>query len=197
MSSTPTWAALRCGRVISPPLVGATPVPIAQFAYYGNKSIINHLGILMLVGGGKTAVLDVLNTAMPRGLGKIVPNDGGAVQKMQVSVSELLGGPVYWQRSVADGGPLLYNWGMNDAVKAFPFNGTTFATTPSAQGSVTHQIRPGGGPVNVVVTVHPDARSHTLSGGFTYHHQHRFAVLRLELRLLPTLRQMYFARSTA
>jgi hypothetical protein len=94
--------------------------------------------------GGKTGVLYVLDPAMPPGLGKIAPNDSGAVQKIQVSVSELLGGSVYWRRSVADGGPLLYNWGMNDAVKAFPFNGTTFATTPSAQGGATHQIRPGG-----------------------------------------------------
>jgi hypothetical protein len=51
---------------------------------------------------------------------------------------------VYWQRSAANGGPLLYNWGISDRVKAFPFNGSTFATTPSAQGSVTNQIFPGG-----------------------------------------------------
>src|SRR6185312_10833967 len=70
-------------------------------------------------------------------------NDSGALQKIQIS-GELRGGPVYWQRSTANGGPLLYDWGVNDRVKAFSFNGSTFATTPSAQGSVTNQIWPGG-----------------------------------------------------
>ena len=51
---------------------------------------------------------------------------------------------MYWQRSTANGGPLLYDWGVSDRVKAFPFNGSTFATTPSAQGSLTNQIWPGG-----------------------------------------------------
>jgi IPT/TIG domain-containing protein len=96
----------------------------------------------LLVGGGKTGVLYVLNTTT--GLGQNTGNDSGAVQKIQISNSELRGGPVYWQRSAANGGPLLYNWGVNDAVKAFAFNGSTFATTPSAQGSVTNQIWPGG-----------------------------------------------------
>jgi hypothetical protein len=51
---------------------------------------------------------------------------------------------VYWQRSSAGGGGLLYEWGAHDAVKAYAFNGTTFATTPSAQGPVTNQNPPGG-----------------------------------------------------
>jgi len=51
---------------------------------------------------------------------------------------------VYWQRSTARGGPLLYDWGISDALKAFPFNGAQFATVPSAQGSVPNQIYPGG-----------------------------------------------------
>ena len=92
----------------------------------------------LVVGGGKTGILYVLNTT---GLGKNTANDSGALQKIQISAGELRGGPVYWQRST---GPLLYNWGVNDALKAFPFNGATFATTPSAQGSVTNQIWPGG-----------------------------------------------------
>jgi hypothetical protein len=51
---------------------------------------------------------------------------------------------VYWQRSAANGGPLLYNWGVNDRLKAYPFDGRTFAANPSAQGSATNQIFPGG-----------------------------------------------------
>jgi hypothetical protein len=98
-------------------------------------------GTGLLVGGGKTGVMYVLNTS---NLGKNTANDTGAIQKIQISVSELRGGPVYWQRSSANGGPLLYDWGVNDALKAFTFSGTTFSATPSAQGSVTGQIWPGG-----------------------------------------------------
>jgi hypothetical protein len=100
-------------------------------------------GTSLLVGGGKTGVLYVLNTS-GSGLGKETTNDSGAIQAIPISAGELRGGPVYWQRSSANGGPLLYNWGENDRLKAFPFNGSTFATTPSAQGSVVNQIWPGG-----------------------------------------------------
>ena len=98
-------------------------------------------GTTLLVAGGKTGLLYLLSTA---GLGKFTTTGNGAIQKIQISASELRGGPVYWQRSTASGGPLLYNWGVSDAVKAFAFNGATFATTPSAQGPVTSQIWPGG-----------------------------------------------------
>lgn len=99
-------------------------------------------GTALLAGGGKTGVLYVLDTAA--GLGGNTPNDTGAVQKIQISSGELRGGPVYWQRSAANGGPLLYDWGAGDRLKAFPFNGSTLATTPSAQGSLTSQPWPGG-----------------------------------------------------
>jgi hypothetical protein len=97
-------------------------------------------GTSLLVGGGKTGVLYVLNTA---NLGKKTANDSGAAQKIQISPGWLMGGPVYWQRSAASGGPLLYNWGTGDRLKAFSFNGSRFATTPSAQGSI-QAYRPGG-----------------------------------------------------
>jgi hypothetical protein len=98
-------------------------------------------GTSLLVGGGKAGLLYVLNTG---GLGKNTANDSGAIQEIALSAGALRGGPVYWQRSAANGGPLLYNWGVSDRVKAFPFNGSTLATTPSAQGNVTNQIYPGG-----------------------------------------------------
>jgi hypothetical protein len=98
-------------------------------------------GTTLLAGGGKTGDLYVLSTAS---LGRFNANDSQVAQKLHISVSEIRGGPVYWQRSTANGGPLLYNWGISDAVKAFPFNGSTFAGTPSAQGTVANQIFPGG-----------------------------------------------------
>jgi hypothetical protein len=97
-------------------------------------------GTSLLVGGGKTGVLYMLNTA---NLGKNTANDSGAVQKIQISPGWLMGGPVYWQRSPAGGGPLLYNWGTGDRLKAFAFNGSRFSTTPSAQGSI-QAYAPGG-----------------------------------------------------
>jgi hypothetical protein len=98
-------------------------------------------GTSLLVGGGKAGLLYVLNTGS---LGKNTANDSGALQEIALSAGAFRGGPVYWQRSAANGGPLLYNWGVSDKVKAFPFNGSTLATTPSAQGNVTNQIYPGG-----------------------------------------------------
>ena len=98
-------------------------------------------GTSLLVGGGKAGVLYVLNTG---GLGKNTANDSGALQEITISAGSMRGGPVYWQRSAANGGPLLYDWGTKDQLKAFAFNGSTFATTPSALGSVTNQIFPGG-----------------------------------------------------
>ena len=98
-------------------------------------------GTSLIAGGGKTGYLYVLNTA---NLGKYNAEDDQVVQKLQISTSEIRGGPVYWRRSAANGGPLMYNWGVYGSLKAFPFSGTTFATTPSAQSSVTNQIFPGG-----------------------------------------------------
>jgi hypothetical protein len=98
-------------------------------------------GTALLVGGGKTGIMYVLRT---HNLGQNRANDSGAAQKIQISASELRGGPVYWNRSAANGGPLLYDWGVSDALKSFAFNGTTFATSPSATGNVGSQIWPGG-----------------------------------------------------
>ncbi len=83
----------------------------------------------------------MLNTA---NLGKFNATDSQVVQKENITGGEdIRGGPVYWQRSAANGGPLLYNWGASDVLKAYPFNGTTFAASPSARGSGS-QTWPGG-----------------------------------------------------
>ncbi len=94
----------------------------------------------LLVAGGKTGMLYLLNST---NLGKYTANDSGAIQKLQISSGELRGGPVYWHRYAANGGPLLYDWGSGDVLKAFRFNGATFATTPSSTGTI-HGIWPGG-----------------------------------------------------
>lgn len=98
-------------------------------------------GTNLIAGGGKAGVLYVLATG---NLGKYNSNDSQIVQKARISTSEIRGGPVYWQRSAANGGPLMYDWGVDDPLKAFAFNGTTFNTTPVAKGSETSQIYPGG-----------------------------------------------------
>jgi len=98
-------------------------------------------GTNLIAGGGKSGDMYVLNTA---NLGKFNANDSQVVQKLGISYSEIRGGLVYWQRSSANGGPLMYDWGTRDRLKAYPFNGSTFATTPSAQGSLTNQLFPGG-----------------------------------------------------
>ncbi len=97
-------------------------------------------GTSLLAGGGKAGVLYVLNPSGTIGLGHETSTDSGALQEITIAAGSLRGGPVYWQNA---NGPVLYDWGSNDALKAFPFNGSTFATTPSATGSVT-EAYPGG-----------------------------------------------------
>jgi hypothetical protein len=94
----------------------------------------------LIAGGGKTQYLYVLDTAK---LGGFNSSDSQIVQKEAIASDQFRGGPVYWQRSAENGGPMLYNWGVLDSVKAYPFTGTQFATSPSAQGSGM-QIWPGG-----------------------------------------------------
>ena len=92
----------------------------------------------LIAGGGKTGILYLLNTT---DLGQYTPTDSGVVQKQSISSASMRGGPVYWQRTSANGGPMLYNWA--DVAKAYAFNGATFGTSPSSQGTVS-QVYPGG-----------------------------------------------------
>jgi hypothetical protein len=97
-------------------------------------------GTSLLAGGGKTGILYVLNSG---NMGTYNASDSQIVQKDSISAHGLNGGPVYWQRSSANGGPILYNWSGSDTLKAYPFNGSQFATAPSQQGGPTPSW-PGG-----------------------------------------------------
>ncbi len=97
-------------------------------------------GTSLLTGGGKTGDLYVLDTAS---LGHWSANDSQVVQSENITAGgEIHGGPVYWEGSAASG-PLLYDWGAGDVLKAYAFNGSTFAASPSAQSSYT-ALMPGG-----------------------------------------------------
>ena len=97
-------------------------------------------GTNLLAGGGKTGVLYVLNTS---NLGHYSSSDSSVVQEETIGASSLRGGPVFWQRTNANGGPYLYDWASSDGVKAYQFLGTSFAASPSSSGSGS-QIYPGG-----------------------------------------------------
>lgn len=95
----------------------------------------------LLAGGGKTGDLYILDTS---NLGRFNANDSQVVQKENITAGgEIHGGPVFWNRSAAGGGPMLYNWGVSDVVKAFPFNGSALTATPSAEGTISANM-PGG-----------------------------------------------------
>jgi hypothetical protein len=97
-------------------------------------------GTNVLAGGGKTTTFYLLDTGK---LGKFNATDSQVLQELPLTVKAYRGGPVIWKRSAANGGSLLYNWGVNDSVKAFAFSGTQLATAPSSQGTGA-QLWPGG-----------------------------------------------------
>ena len=97
-------------------------------------------GTDLLAGGGKTGDLYVIDTS---DLGHWNPNDAQVVQKLSISASEIHGGPVMWNRTTANGGAMLYDWASGDTLKAYAFNGSTFAPTPAAVGPTT-AVLPGG-----------------------------------------------------
>jgi hypothetical protein len=86
-------------------------------------------GSNVLIGGGKLGNLYLLNT---QNLGKMQTNDAGVLQNVQATSGENHGGTVIWSRSTAAGGPLIYNAGDIDNVKAFSYNPQTsnIITTP-------------------------------------------------------------------
>ncbi|MFO1465465.1 MAG: choice-of-anchor D domain-containing protein [Steroidobacteraceae bacterium] len=97
-------------------------------------------GANRLVGGGKSGVFYVLDTT---DLGHLKTGDTQIPQKLSVCPAEIIGGPVYWQRSAARGGSLLYDWCESDWAKAWSFAGSVLSSSPVTQGSGS-QYWPGG-----------------------------------------------------
>jgi hypothetical protein len=94
-------------------------------------------GTTAVAGGGKEGVLYILDsTTAPMKLlqSETITNGGG-----------IKGGPVFWNRSQANGGPLLYNYSDSDVLKAFSFNPSTetISSSPVAQGTIK-TFGPGG-----------------------------------------------------
>lgn len=98
-------------------------------------------GSNLILGGGKAGTMYLLNT---QNLGQLHAGDTGAVQGSAISAGEIRGGPVFWARGTAAGGPLFYNWGAGDALKAFTFTGQGYVTTPAATFSGAPLLYPGG-----------------------------------------------------
>jgi hypothetical protein len=98
-------------------------------------------GTNLLVGGGKSGTIYLLNS---QNLGHLQANDAGAVQSFAGASGEIRGGPAYWARSTAAGGPVVFNWAANDSLKSFAFNGSTLNTTPTSQYTPAINLYPGG-----------------------------------------------------
>ena len=90
-------------------------------------------GTTLLAGGGKSGVLYLVDTT---NLGKYVANDTQIVQEQSIT-TRIASGPVFWNRAPANGGPLMYDWGFSDVLKAYPFSGGVFASSPSSMGTTT------------------------------------------------------------
>jgi outer membrane protein assembly factor BamB len=88
-------------------------------------------GTSNLVAGGKDGTLYRLNTA---GMGHYSSGNTGALQSVAATSGELRGGPAYWNRSAAAGGPLLYNWGSGDQLKSFAVANGVIGATYGAEG---------------------------------------------------------------
>jgi hypothetical protein len=93
----------------------------------------------MLAGGGKQGEFYLIDTA---NMGRYTSGSDDVLQEFSMT-NEFRGGPVIWVRSTSNGGDLLFNWGSNDVVKSFAFNGTKFVTSPTTESSV-NEAYPGG-----------------------------------------------------
>ncbi len=87
-------------------------------------------GTNLMVAGGKGGVLYLLNTGNMGHLG-----DADAVETWSATSSHI--------HSLAYFNSTLYLWGQSDYLKVFPFNGSTFAKSPSYTGSTQAIGHPG------------------------------------------------------
>jgi outer membrane protein assembly factor BamB len=101
----------------------------------------------LLLGGGKTGAFFLLDR---NNLGGLVAGDTQVVQTWQATTGcgttagedcDELHDYIYWY--AAPGQPLLYVWPMNEHLKAYAFNGSTFNTTPVVKNNPVAGF-PGG-----------------------------------------------------
>ena len=98
-------------------------------------------GTTLLVGGGKEGIFYVLNTSK---LDHLTADDAGAVQEI-VFPDSFRGGQVYWNRSAANGGSLIFNWSLSDSLKSYTFDGSQFSgPTGQSASPFNDQNWPGG-----------------------------------------------------
>ena len=98
-------------------------------------------GTNLLTGGGKEGVLYILDTT---NLGKLVANDTQIIQKQKIVANgRISGGPVLWNRAAAAGGPLLYNSGANDVLRAYAFDGQRISASSVAASAELNSGNPG------------------------------------------------------
>src|SRR5262249_31843434 len=90
------------------------------------------------MGGGKDGNLYTLSTAT---MAKV--NAPQNPQKI-VASGHIMSGPVYWPRTAAAGGSLVFNSGENDVLRAFSFNGTNISSSSVAAAAEVNQGHPGG-----------------------------------------------------
>lgn len=88
-------------------------------------------GTNLVIGGGKSGVLNLVNTGNMGHLG-----DKTAVQTWQATSSHI--------HSVNYFNNNLYLWGQKDYLRVYHFNGSTFNTTPAFEGTQQAMGHPGG-----------------------------------------------------
>lgn len=104
-------------------------------------------GTNLITGGGKDGNLYLWHTD---NLGKFNATDSQVAQKMappsvgnKTYNGSIFSGPVFWSRTSAQGGSLLFNLYSNTPIFSFAFNGNSFNTTPVSFSSATEAAGTG------------------------------------------------------
>jgi PQQ-like domain len=124
----------------------ASGLSVSSFFTPGNSNILNAgdldigstgqlliPGTNLLVAGSKSGVFYVVDRT---NMGGFKSDDSQIVQRFQGTTKGAFGGAAYFDRK-------LFVWGTGDKLKAYGFNGNTFATTPTV-GATPAAAFPGG-----------------------------------------------------
>jgi hypothetical protein len=95
-------------------------------------------GTAYIAGGGKAGVIYVVNTA---NMGKLDTSKDQVVQEFQAE-NGIWGAPAFWNDT-------MYIWGVNEPLKAYHFNGSTFSTTPTSESAYSTPSGTTSGTVSV------------------------------------------------